>query len=222
MNVVVIAPHPDDESLGCGGTLPQYTRRGDRVVAIFLTSGEHALKHLPRVEAWKIREAEASAAAEVLGLSKLEFMRCPDWFLSQHLNDAAGKLRRLLERESPDVVFIPHEQDAHPDHRVAQQLFRSAAAGLSGFAPTLLAYEVWTPMSRYNRLVDIGPTLRDKLRAVRCYRSQLDTFRYDQAVRGLNRFRGALHTQWRYAEAFDNLTAISDAICTGLVSSKPL
>ena len=221
MNVVVIAPHPDDESLGCGGTLRQYALHGDRVVVIFLTSGEHALKHLPREDAWKVREAEACAAAEVLGLSKLEFMRCPDWFLSQHLNDAAGKLRELLRRESPDAVFVPHEQDAHPDHRVAQQIFRSAAAGLSGCAPSLLDYEIWTPMIRYNHLVDIGPTLRDKVRAVRCYKSQLESFRYDQAVRGLNRFRGALHTQWRHAEAFDNLTAISDAICTGLVSSRP-
>ena len=55
-NILVIAPDPDDESIGCGGTLCRYTAHGDRVTAVFLSSGELGLEHLPREEAWRIRE----------------------------------------------------------------------------------------------------------------------------------------------------------------------
>ena len=63
MNIMVIAPHPDDESIGCGGTICLHTAKGDHVSVVFLTSGELGLKHLPPEEAWKIREQEAAKAA---------------------------------------------------------------------------------------------------------------------------------------------------------------
>ena len=79
MNVVVIAPHPDDEAIGCGGSICLHHSRGDRVTAVFLTSGELGLKHLPADEACRIREAEARAAATILGIAAIDFLRLPDW-----------------------------------------------------------------------------------------------------------------------------------------------
>ena len=66
MSILIIAPHPDDESIGCGGTICLHSDRGERTVAVFLTSGELGLEHLPREEAWRVREGEAEAAAEIL------------------------------------------------------------------------------------------------------------------------------------------------------------
>ena len=78
MNIMVIAPHPDDEAVGCGGTIRLHAERGDRVTAVFLTSGELGLPHLPPETACRIREDEAAVAAEVLGIAALSFLRWPD------------------------------------------------------------------------------------------------------------------------------------------------
>src|SRR5947207_12396367 len=79
LNVLVIAPHPDDESIGMGGTLWLHHLRGDRVFIAYLTSGELGLKQLPRQQAWAVRETEAHRAAAVLGVAEVEFFRLPDW-----------------------------------------------------------------------------------------------------------------------------------------------
>ena len=65
MNVLVVVPHPDDESIGCGGTICLHAARGDRVAAVFLTSGELGLRKLPQEKAWRVREREAEKAAEI-------------------------------------------------------------------------------------------------------------------------------------------------------------
>ena len=64
MNILILAPHPDDETIGCGGTLCLHAARGDYVSAVFLTSGELGLKHLPKKEAWAIRESEARSVGD--------------------------------------------------------------------------------------------------------------------------------------------------------------
>jgi LmbE family N-acetylglucosaminyl deacetylase len=201
-NILVIAPHPDDEAIGCGGTLCCHTARGDRVAAVCLTSGELGLEHLQREEAWRVREREAETAAEVLGLANLTFLRCPDWFVGESVDAVAALLRPILAREAPQSIYLPHEREWHPDHRAALAIVRAACRDVEIPAPELLTYEVWTPLSEYDQVNDITPVMARKLRAVRCFLSQLAGFRYDRAVRGLNQYRGALAAQCRYAEVF--------------------
>src|SRR5205807_1547507 len=76
--VLVISPHPDDEAIGCGGTLRQHVLQGDTVRVVFLTSGENGGHGMPPEETGRIREEEARAAAEILGISEVEFWREPD------------------------------------------------------------------------------------------------------------------------------------------------
>ena len=129
MNVLVIAPHPDDEAIGCGGAICLHQERGDRVTAVFLTSGELGLKHLSRDEAWRVREGEAETAAEVLGIAALVFLRLPDWDMDEAVDDAAMALRPVLERDPPDMVYLPHPGEWHPDHRAALPIVRAALHG---------------------------------------------------------------------------------------------
>ena len=202
MNVLVIAPHPDDEAIGCGGALCLHAQGGDRVAAVFLTSGELGLKKLPRDEAWKIREIEARRSAKILGLANLYFLRQPDWTLGEHVAAAAASLREVLRREAPALVYLPHSLEWHPDHRAALPIVRAAIKREKIRPPKLLTYEVWTPLNRFDEVRDISAVMSRKLRALRAHRSQLGEFDYVQAVRGLSQYRGALAAKTRFAEVF--------------------
>lgn len=206
MNVLVIAPHPDDECLGCGGAICLHVARGDRVRAVFLSSGETGLKHLAPEEAWRVREAEADDAAQVLGLAGLHFLRRPDWHVGDDIAGAAAALRPILTAFAPSLIYLPHDGEWHPDHRAALPIVRAALDGAVPL-PLVRAYEVWTPLAAYDDLEDITAVMRRKLAALRCHRSQIGHFRYDRAIRGLNQYRGALGARTGYAEAFQIVQA---------------
>jgi LmbE family N-acetylglucosaminyl deacetylase len=202
MNVLVIAPHPDDEVIGCGGTLCLHADRGDRISVAFLTSGELGLKHLPREEAWRIREGEAEEAASMIGIGDLHFLRFPDWFLGDHIPAVGSALKSICDREMPELVFVPHLEEWHPDHKAVVPAIQYACNNISGQAPEVFTYEVWTPLQSFDHVRNISAVMGKKLDALRCYRSQLRGFEYDRAVDGLNQYRGALAAKCQYAEVF--------------------
>lgn len=202
MNVLVIAPHPDDECLGCGGSICLHVARGDRVDAVFLSSGEMALQHLAKEEAWRIRESEARAAAQMLGLAELYFLRRSDWHVGDDIAAAAAALRPILLAVEPSLVYAPHAGEWHPDHQAALPIIRAALDGSLSAPPAIRAYEVWTPLAVYDDVEDITAVMRRKLAALRRHRSQIEQFRYDRAIRGLNQYRGALGARTGYAEVF--------------------
>jgi len=202
MNVLVVAPHPDDESIGCGGTICLHADRGDRVAAVFLTSGEMGLTDLSEDDARRMRERESEDAAAILGISSVTFLRRPDQHLEQDTVQAAQALKPILEREKPEIIYLPHERDFHRDHRASVSIVQKAV-GASGIAtPALLSYEVLTPLSEYDRAEDISAVIQRKLKAVCAHRSQVRQFRYDRALRAMNRFRGVVAGAGRYAEVF--------------------
>ena len=201
MNVLVLAPHPDDEAIGCGGTIARHTSRGDRVSVVFLTSGELGLKHLPQEKAWEIREAEARAAAEVLGVAATRFLRLPDWCSGDEPERLQAAIASLLREEDPQVIYVPHGEDEHPDHEAAFKSLVHLCGNDVTRPRKIKTYEVWTPLPRHVYVQDISSVMPQKLRAIRCYRSQL-AIRYDRAAYGLNAYRGALAGKCRFAEVF--------------------
>jgi N-acetylglucosamine malate deacetylase 1 len=202
MRTLVVAPHPDDESIGCGGTLALGTAAGDQAIVVFLTSGELGLEELAVEEARTVRESEAEAAAAILGLTDLMFMRYADWFISECSSEATKALSQVIEREAPDRLLLPHPGEWHPDHAAAATIALDAVTLAGVESIRLLTYEVWTPMTRFEEIEDISTVIQTKLDAVGAYRSQLAAFDYCDAVEGLDRFRGALGARCRYAEVF--------------------
>jgi LmbE family N-acetylglucosaminyl deacetylase len=185
------------------------TAAGERVAAVFLTSGELGLEELNPDEARAVREAEAEEAARILGIANVTFFRHPDWFLADARASGAARLRQLVEQESPTRILSPHADEWHPDHVVAGAIVRDAVRPIADEL-SLETYEVWTPMTHFDDVVDISSVIETKLAAVRAYRSQLLKFRYDQAVEGLDRFRGALAAHCPYAEVFGKLDLAGD------------
>jgi len=202
MNVLVVVPHPDDESIGCGGTICLHAARGDRVAAVFLTSGELGLRKLPQEKAWRVREREAEKAAEILGIASLTFLRFPDRHVGDQIEKAAEALSPVLRQEKPESIYLAHERDRHRDHRACAPIVHAALEGSGIPAPKVLAYEVLTLLSEYDHLEDITSVMPRKLKAVRAHRSQVRQFRYDRAARAINEYRGTIAEAGRYAEVF--------------------
>jgi N-acetylglucosamine malate deacetylase 1 len=199
-SVLVVAAHPDDEAVGCGGALLCHARAGDRTSAVFLTSGEaggHGIEN-----AGAVREREALAASSILGIEEVQFWRQPDGGLSAR-RALVERVRATLAETRADVIYAPHPRDDHPDHRAAARIVREALTG-GRSRPELWHYEIWSPLNQIDHVVDISDVLEDKLRAIGAYESQCAVMRFDDAFRGLARYRGEMHS-WPggpYAEVF--------------------
>jgi len=179
--IVVIAPHPDDEALGCGGVLAWASRHDVLRHVVYLTHGEQSHPGTTQNLA-RIRRAEAVVAAASLGLSpeQLSFLGLPDTELPT-LNDdsrhwATHWLRCLAAERSPCVFLVTADTDAHGDHRAAFALVREAIRGLPGVE--LMSYPVWSwllpdaPPRLDGVRVDISDYRNEKAAALRAYASQ--------------------------------------------------
>lgn len=185
--VVVIAPHPDDETLGLGGTLHLLSRRGTAVEVVVLTDGERSNPSLDvhdRQRVVRRRQDELHAALRALGqdsaIGTAKRLRMPDRHLHQHEDELAERLLPLVR--GADLVFAPHRQDGHLDHEAAARAAREACEA-AGVART--AYAVWL----WHRCAPDDPELAwqgahrvelsawdraAKEKAIACYSSQTD------------------------------------------------
>jgi LmbE family N-acetylglucosaminyl deacetylase len=186
---MVIAPHPDDETIGCGGTLHKHHLAGDRITAVFMTDGgkgDALAGGISGKALIELREREAQAAAAVLGIDECVFLRNPDTSLegSPH---TVQQLRRLLESLQPDIVYAPSPLETHRDHREACVIAARALGEYSQPVQVYL-YEIWAPVPA-NCVVAID--IAHKVAAVRCYQSQMDERDlFVVAVTNLARYRG--------------------------------
>lgn len=209
---MVFAPHPDDDVIGCGGSIARHTSRGDQVAIVYLTSGEAGSLRYPPPELALLREDEARRAAGWLGVDSLYYLRYPDGYLEYH-KTALDDIVLLVRQYRPQRVYLPHSAEAVPDHQVTHRLVTEGirrAAGpwfqLGSLQPwrvdTILGYEVWTPLATVGYQQDISAYMERKLEALRLHQSQLEAIPYDEAVAGLNRYRGVMTGGGRYCECF--------------------
>jgi LmbE family N-acetylglucosaminyl deacetylase len=203
--ILCISPHPDDEAIGCGGTLRAHAVAGDRVEVVFLTSGEKGGHGRSVKETVKVREDEGRAAAAILGVSRVEYWRMADGSLTGH-GELADRITAKLVEVKPAMLYVPHREDMHADHRATAAAVAVALAR-AGVPREAWMFEVWTPAREINHIVDISAHLDKKLEAIAVYKTQCEHLDFVEAFRGLARYRGEMHA-WPggdYAEVFTRL-----------------
>lgn len=204
-NVLVLAPHPDDETFGCGGTIRMLTDGGVSVDVAFLTRGEQGLEEglaataeTRRLMA-EIRTCEAQAACGILGVKNVYFLNGHDTQLSDE-PQLARSIAQLLDQGDYQRVFCPWPQDSHDDHRAAFTLLQRAVVQ-SRTSASFWLYEIWKPLPA-NTFVPIDRTWEIKRQAIEQYRSQLEQLNYREGFLGLAAYRSLFCPSSRYAEAF--------------------
>lgn len=221
IKVLVVAPHPDDEVLGCGGTIVKHVLGGDEVYLCIVTKAyppdwpEHELKE---------RREEVLKANEILGIKKTYFLDLPtvklDTIPQKELNEA---IAQVVNEVQPEVVYIPHRGDVNKDHRLVFDAAMVATRPKSGSpVKKILSYESlseteWAAPFLENAFlpnvhVDISETLETKLKAITAYKTELKEYPHPRSleiISALAKRRGAT-IGTKAAEAFMLVREIRD------------
>jgi N-acetylglucosamine malate deacetylase 1 len=195
LDILVIAPHPDDAELGMAGAILKFKQEGRRVGVLDLTSGEPTPHGTP-----ELRVKETAAATKILGLDWRENLGLPNRSLEATIENRA-KLAGVIRQQRPRWLFAPYWVDAHPDHVAATQLVDDARFW-SKLTKTDLPGEPFHPARIYNYycvhlkmaaqsafVLDISEQWEKKLAAVRCFESQFITGRPTAAPTFLDQLR---------------------------------
>lgn len=203
--VLVVAAHPDDEVLGCGGAIARHARAGDTVTIVIVGEGITSRPDGQRAELDALTKA-AQRASALLGAASLELLGLPDNRLdAMPLLDLIQRIEAVKAKRSPAIVYTHHAGDLNVDHRRVHEAVVTAFRPLPGVKPaTLLFFEVpssteWqtagsAPPFSPNWFVDIAATLEAKLAALGAYASEMRPWphpRSAEAVTHLARWRGA-------------------------------
>jgi bacillithiol biosynthesis deacetylase BshB1 len=195
LDILAIAPHPDDVELGMAGALLQFQEEGAKVGILDLTSGEPTPHGTP-----ELRAQETAAATAILGVPWRENLGLPNRSLEATL-DARRELAIVLRRVRAKWLFAPYWVDAHPDHVAATQLVE-AARFWSKLSKTDMPGEPYHPERIFNYycvhlkhaaqpafILDISRHWEKKIAAIACYESQFITGRSTDGPSFLDRLR---------------------------------
>lgn len=198
--LLILAPHPDDEVIGCGGLLALHLRDGRSVRVIVATDGREAGDAAQR-------ESESMRALASLGEVPVDFFHIADRHLDADDHSLLDRIRTVLVDFGPDLIAVPSPVEIHPDHMALSRAFCSLIQSdpelFATLAVTRVAfYEVSAPI-RPNVLVDISAVAESKYDAIRAHESQIALRDYVAYARGLNAYRAmTLPPESHFAEAY--------------------
>jgi len=218
--ILVIAPHPDDETLALGGTIAKFTTQGDNVKVLTISG------HLPPLysqEEYEVTVAEAKQAYKILGVSEFVFFEIPATMISEEpLSNLNKRISEIIIDYKPEIVLCPYP-DRHIDHRLVFESTLVATRPINAGREIniLAAYETisethWNaphiePNFTPNWVVDISEQIKCKHDAFECYKSQINSFpgpRSWDAAEALAKFRGT-QAGFAYGEGLQIIRMIS-------------
>jgi LmbE family N-acetylglucosaminyl deacetylase len=191
MRILVVAPHPDDEVLGCGGSLARHSNEGDEITLCIVTKA-----YRPDWSAKYLRErpGEIKSSCKILGIEKIVELEFPtvklDSVPQKELNDS---LKNIVEVTDPDRVYMPSATDLNLDHRLVFEATLVASRPVNGKSTTLMSYETpseteWgRPLGLFtpNYYIDISNTFNAKINALKAYKSQLKGFPHPRSIKAV-------------------------------------
>ena len=197
--ILVLAPHPDDETLGCGGTIALYAGMGKEVCVAVISKGEAV--NVQADDVVDLRRKETQRAAEILKIKQVVFMDFPDTGLDTWYDEVKHGIMDVIQTFKPDIVFSPSPMDVHNDHVVVSKITMSLLKEFSSFKVAF--YEIYCPI-RYNCIVDIADVIEIKKKAVMCYHYSLLEKPEDMlfAIEGLNAYRSFEFLRKGFFEVF--------------------
>lgn len=215
-SALIVAPHYDDEVLGCGGLAAQLSASNSKVRVLFLTDGSGGVEEIEDRDAYRSRRRqEAGEAVKALGAEGIDVLELPDGALDRHLDDAVEGLRKAILAQRPDLLLVPHPLEVTRDHQAA---FAAVHRLLSPLRDSdrgemqdafrglrILLYEVNHP-GHPDILVDVTAEEEVLEAAMACYGSQEERHPYLNAALGLRRFRTlSLGPEVKLAEGYRRL-----------------
>ncbi|GHT77964.1 PIG-L domain-containing protein [Bacteroidia bacterium] len=213
--VLIIAPHADDEILGCGATIAKHVSKGDEVFIIIATNAHVGAPELVTKEGIINVRNEALNAHKFLGVTDTIFLDFPapalNSFPEYKISLAFSKIMKNIR---PTILYLPHHGDMHQDHKaIYRAALVSARPQGENKILSILSYETlseteWAPMQEKafipNCFIDVSSTFDAKLKAMSYYKSQLKQFPHSrsiEAIEALAKYRGSTIGVER-AEAF--------------------
>jgi len=187
--ILVIAAHPDDEILGCGGTVKRHVDNGDYVCSVVVCEGES----LRNVNQQSKNISHAKLAARVLGVSDLRELSFPDQRLDTFtLTDIISPLEVIIREVEPSIVYCQYGGDVNLDHELLFKAILVATRPTEKFITEVLAFDTassteWAYPRSFipDTWIDISRTLSDKLKAMECYESELRAYPHPRSLKGL-------------------------------------
>lgn len=199
---LMVAPHPDDETLAAGGLMLKYPNKFD---CICMASAGVKTPTISAEDRADLRIKEFSQVMDAIGIKNRWIYKT---FGVPPMNDQIEKYFTdyctVLDTKQYDCFFLPHPKDNHPEHQyITNNLFKRILKR-NGYKTTakVVFYEVWTPLSEPNYFEDISRVATKKTDAIKLYYSQNGWIKYPERIEGLNKYRGMLANNVPYAEAF--------------------
>lgn len=212
--VLVVAAHPDDEVLGCGGTMARHTAEGDNVYALFMTNGVSARQGVNSDDVYGRNEA-AEKACKVLGVKEYIYNDFPDNRLDTiALLDITQSIEKVISDIQPEIIYTHHNGDLNIDHRRTHEAVITACRPQPNFCvKEIYSFEVlsateWNSpnINQFipNYFVDVSSYIEKKLEAITAYSDEMRDnphSRSDSHLEALAKHRGNTVGMY-YAEAF--------------------
>jgi LmbE family N-acetylglucosaminyl deacetylase len=204
-SMLVLAPHQDDETIGCGGVLALQVGSKRRASIVMLHDGGDEYEELgvSRQALVESRNEESRRAAAVIDMEPPIFLGHPN--LVAGIPEATDSIRRIIMEREVDAVFVPFVLDNHPDHRVTNYILGGALADVP-WNVRVFGYEVWG-LCIPNVIVIIDEVIEKKLEMLACFHYANAALDYVHATKGLNMFHSRMLAagECKYAERFFEL-----------------